>query len=134
MKIIFLDREDPSNPVNGTTISDANLLESVLNGLQNREPFFFEIEGENGYKLTVGLADDMGCVQHSRTDGSLQYLVTVAPDYDRSNADEYVDFLFGNTATPIPRRNCIPLHLLKQIVKEFLEMGVRSNIVEWEEV
>jgi hypothetical protein len=92
MKIIFFDRQDPSNPVNGTAISDANLLESVLNGLRNREPFFCEIEGENGYKLTVGLADDIGCVQHRRNDGSPPYLVTVAPDQEKSNAETILSF------------------------------------------
>ena len=75
-----------------------------------------------------------GCVQHNRIDGSLPYLVTIAPAYDTSNADDYVEFLFGDTAAPHPKAKLPPFNLVKQIAREFVETGIRSNIVAWEEV
>jgi hypothetical protein len=136
MKLRFFDRQHLSNSLNGCTISDVSQLENILDGLRISEAFFFELEGENGYKLTIGIASTIGCVQHSRIDGELPYLVAVAPTNNTSDDQdqEYVEFLIGNTPTPIPTRNCISLELLKPIAIEFLTTGNRLETIRWEEI
>lgn len=135
MKLRFFDRQHLSNSLNGSTICDVSQLENILDRLRIREAFV-ELEGENGYKLTIGIADTIACVQHSRIDGELPYLVAVAPTNNISDDhdEDYVEFLIGNTPTPIPTRNCISLELLKPIAIEFLTTGNRLETIRWEEI
>jgi hypothetical protein len=81
-------------------------LDEALEKLGNREPFFFELVGENGYKLLVGFGKAIGCVQHSRTDGDTPYLMALAPG--AWEAKDYFEFLAGDTPTPISQRYCMP--------------------------
>ena len=66
--------------------------------------------------------------------GDLPYLLTLASDHNGPADEDYVEFLFGGTLTPIPSRNCIPFELLKQVAVEFLNTGNRSQVVSWEEI
>lgn len=79
----------------------------ILETLRNTEPFFFELVGDNDYKLLVGLGNTIGCVQYSRSDGDTPYLLAVAPG--EQDAEDYVEFLTANTLTPISKRYRMPL-------------------------
>jgi hypothetical protein len=48
----------------------------TLETLQDRPPFFCELEGENGFDLIVGVFSD----QYSPNYGNGPYMVAVAPD------------------------------------------------------
>jgi hypothetical protein len=69
MKAVFNDLQDYSSSLDGVAVSNRQELFAVLDNARDREPFACELEGENGYKLTLGVAKDKGFVQHSRTDG-----------------------------------------------------------------
>jgi hypothetical protein len=45
-----------------------------------------------------------------------------------------LEFLTGDTQTPVPRRYCLPMEKVTEIATAFLETGARSSSVEWEEV
>jgi hypothetical protein len=55
MTVLFFDRQELSNPMNGLRIKSKIELDEALEKLGNREPFVFELVGENGYKLLVGV-------------------------------------------------------------------------------
>ena len=75
LTVTFFDLQELSNSMNGLRIKNQKELDEALEQLRNREPFFFELFGENGYKLLVGFGDTIGCVQHSPADGDTPYLI-----------------------------------------------------------
>ncbi len=132
MTALFCDRQELSNPMNGLRIKNKTELDEALEKLQSREPFFFELVGENGYNLLVGLGNTIGCVQYSRSNGDTPYLMAVAPS--EQDANEYVEFLIANTPTPVSKRYCMPREQVRQIAAYFLETGDRSPDISWEEI
>lgn len=69
----FNDLQDKQNMFNGSTVRNEQELEAILLSLGNRQPFFFELVGDNGFTLLVGYSPDVGCIQHSRSDGGPPY-------------------------------------------------------------
>jgi hypothetical protein len=132
MNVTFFDQQDESNAANGSVIADSEELSRLLDSLRTRSPFLAELIGANGYILVVGIGGPVGCVQYSRLDGSPPYLVAVAPNPIAD--DKYIEFLIGNTPTPIPVRHILPFEKVKEIARCFQETGVRSAAVSWEEV
>ena len=135
MKTTFHDIQDESNPLNGSTLQRetdvSGLFDSLLKSLKNRQPFSCEIRGDNGYMLTIGVSVDVGCAQYGSSDGTPPYWMAVGSDRDE---DEFVEFLAGDTHTPMPRRNCLPMAMIQAVTADFVTSGQRSRAVEWEEV
>ena len=132
MKAVFNDMQNHSSNLHGVAVHDRRELFAVFDGAWGREPFGCELEGENGYKLTLGISKDVGFVQHGRADGDVPYLLAVAPENYWHK--EYAEFLVGDTPTPIPQRFCLPFELVKQIAAYFVETGERSPAFIWEEI
>jgi hypothetical protein len=132
MKVKFFDMDDSSNPLNGTTIEESGRLLQILRGMQGREPFFCELEGDNGYRLDVGLAATLGCAQYSRSDGEPPYLTPV--DSNATAEDGYREFFCQGTPTEVPARHCLPLDVIMGIAAFFLETGKPNPAVSWEEI
>jgi len=132
MKAIFNDLQDPTSHLHGVTVHDCDELFALLDSARNRKLFVCELVGENGYKLTLGIGKDFGFVQHSAADGDAPYLLAVAPD--KCCELEYIEFLAGNTPTPIPQRFCLPFEAVKEIAAYFIETGQRSPAFAWEEI
>ena len=132
MMVRFFDRQELSNPVNGTNISTKADLLAELNSLSYRKPFFCELAEENSYNLLIGLGGAVGCVQYSAADGSTPYLMAVGPDgFEQEGFEE---FLIDDTATPVARRYCMSFDLVKEVAVYFLETGDRNPLVTWEEI
>jgi hypothetical protein len=130
-RVTFHDLQQVDNPMNGTGLESAAALAELFRSLNNRKPFLFELRGDNGFTLTVGFGD-CGCVQYNSSNGSPPYLVAVAKDV--GDASQFVEFLAGNTLTPIPRRFCLPIGQIEKIAVHFLASGGRSRAVTWEEI
>jgi hypothetical protein len=45
-----------------------------------------------------------------------------------------VEFLMGDTPTPVSKRYCLPLDAFVEIVAEFVQTGERKREVLWEEL
>lgn len=131
MKVQFFDRQDSGNPANGETIDQADQLIDTLRRFTNRKPFLCELVGENGYNLMIGIGR-LGCAQYSPGDGRPPYLVAVAPDPDPQL--EEVEFLTGDTPTPIAARHALPFTLVEELVAWFQRTGKPSPRVLWEEI
>lgn len=131
MMAVFQDMEQAANPMNGMRLASPAAIDAFFCSLAGREPFMFELRGENGFTLTVGLAADCGTVQYSSSEGVPPYVMALGDEIDEG---EFVEFLAGGTPTPIPKRFCLPLGLVQRIVQDFLTHGEESSAVEWEEV
>jgi hypothetical protein len=131
-RVTFQDLQRIDNPMNGTALESAAALAELFGSLDTRKPFLFELRGNDGFMLTVGFAGDHGCVQYGSSDGSPPYLLalTEAP----ADGSQFIEFLAGDTPTPIPRRFCLPIKQVEEIAIHFLVSGGRSSAVPWEEI
>jgi hypothetical protein len=132
MKAVFNDMQDYSSSLDGATVHDRNELIALLDKVRDREPFGCELVGENGFKLMLGIGKDIGFVQHSPADGYTPYLVAVAPE--KYCEQDYVEFLVGDTPSPIEQRFCLSFEMVKEIAAHFIECGERSPAFAWEEI
>ena len=130
MRAQFFDRQHAANPLNGTTLSEPAAVREIIQSMQQRRPFLAELIGENGRKLLLGLGSGDGCAQFSSNDGSPPYLMAL-----ENNAEaEDQDFLIGDTASPVPRRFCLPMQKVADIAAVFLYSGERASDVAWEQI
>jgi len=132
MNATFQDLQDNHNRMTGMCVRNEQDLDALLRSFEDRQPFFFELAGENGFTLLIGFGSDIGCVQYSTSDGEPPYLMAIG---DESAEDEpFANFLTGNTPTPVPRRFCLPISLLRRIIIDFLESGEQSSTVMWQKI
>lgn len=131
MRVLFFDREDKGNSLNGRAVEESSKLAEILESVRNRTPFFCELVGENGYNLLLGMGK-IGCAEYSRDDGSGAYLMAVEPTM--KSAEGYIEFLIGGTATPVPARYALPFDVMKQVAVDFLRTGATSQALGWEEI
>jgi hypothetical protein len=132
MIVTFFDRQDEGNPLNGSSFSNSSALLDCLHKLSARPPFFCELENENGFKLLVGIGGHWSCIQHSRKDGLPPYLMAVPREAQSRVPD--MEFLMGNTGTPIRGRYVLKSELADELVSFFVKTGGRSDAAEWEEI
>ena len=132
MNAIFQDHQDKHNGLNGMPIRSEGDLEVLLDSFAGREPFFFELTGENGFALLVGIGVDACCVQYGKSDGDPPY--AMATNGMTEENEPFGVFLTGNTPTEVPRRFCIALSTARQIIVDFLMKGERSPAVEWQNI
>jgi len=132
MSVSFLDHQDPLNPLNGRRFQSGADLATVLADLRARPPFFCEIIGDKGFKQLLGVGPGQCCVQHSASSGEPPYLMAVGDS--KAPLDEYVEFLSGNTLTPVARRYCVSFDLMTEVVVHFVAHGDRLPTLEWEEI
>ena len=128
----FFDLQDVSHGLNGTRVEDLGQLMTILNRLAHRRPFGFELIGENGKTLFIGISLKCGCVQFSSSDGDPPYWVAVAPG-EHDLETEGMEYLIGRTLTPVLERHCVSIETLMQIIGHFLATGDRYRMVSWEE-
>ena len=148
----FIDMEPSAEGPTRIRIANTDGISVLLEELRRRKPFGFELAGENGYSLTIGLATDAGFVQFGATSGASPYLMAVSPARpvqveDRIH-DSYVaairadqqagavpvEFNFGGTATPVSSRHIVSFEVMKRIAIHFLETGEMYPDVMWEEI
>ena len=133
MIVRFFDRQDSSNVLNGDVITSVEALAEILDGLRERDPFFCELIGDRT-KLLVGIGGEIGCAQFSATDGDPPYLMATVSDFSSTVDEEFIEFLAGDTPSPVPNRYALPMDVTCAIAKYFLETGERSKAVSWEEI
>ena len=152
MTVEFIDMEWDANPRSGSKISTRDELLTLLAELRVLDPFFFELKGENGFMLYVGIGEKACAVQFGPSDGAPPFLMAVAPGKPHippndgkstysaaARADARCrlvspQFMCGGTATPVPTRYCLPFETMQGVVLDFLESGARSPDVLWEEI
>jgi hypothetical protein len=132
MKVQYLNYQNKLDPMNGTVIVQEAILAQLLEERQNEPPFLAELSGDNGYHIELGIGGNVGCVQHSQTNGKAPYLMAISADPPMKGG--YVEFLTANTPTPIAARYIVNFDELKAIAIHFLKTGERSDRVLWQEL
>jgi hypothetical protein len=132
MSLIFQDLQQLNNPMNGMRINNESEMASLFQSLKTRKPFIFELHSSNRFMMTIGLAPDCGSVQFSSEDGLPPYWTAISENAVDDEA--FVEFLAGNTPTPISQRYCLPIEQVKVAVADFLFRGDKSEAVHWEEI
>ena len=132
METRLFDRKSKSTALDGKILRDSAAAEELFRSLDKSVPRFCELVAENGYTLWIGISADIACVQYSRTDGEIPYLMAVRPP--NLEAVPSREFMSGGTATPVSGRFCVPLELGIQIASEFIETGRTGALVSWEEI
>lgn len=132
MQVEFLDLRTRPDPEQKIFLQDKKSLEKFLQTLQQRDAFIFDLIGDNGFKLGIGLDKNIGCVQFSPANGMPPYLMAIG----NPNAPENIDheFVMGGTATPVQGRYLLPFESVKDIACYFVETGDRSPAVNWDEI
>lgn len=126
----FLDTQDDKHPRNGTVVPDAGDLARLMGSLRTRRPFFFMLKGDRGRTLLVGMGPRVGCAQYSDD----RALATMAVAPGGGVLDHFVDFLTGDTPTPVPGRYCMPLPDVQRIATWFIENKTQDPGFSWEVV
>jgi immunity protein Imm1 of predicted polymorphic toxin system len=132
MKAVFNHEQEFFPKLDGACVDNRKELFALFEMFKDQEPFIGHLVGDNGYKLALGIGKELGCVQHSSSNGDVPYLVALAPGIH--GEDDYFDFWVGNTPTPIHKRYCLPFETVKEIAAYFIETGERSSDVSWEEI
>ncbi|MDE8347729.1 MAG: Imm1 family immunity protein, partial [Acidocella sp.] len=129
----FIDRQDSHNPHNGAEVPSLETLVSWLDETRGRPPFFCELLGDNGFRLLVGVSGTVGCAQYSAMSGKPPYLMaTDAREIKGEN--DYVEFLTANTDTPVPKKFCLPMSRIKEVLADFVATGEKGERVTWEAI
>jgi hypothetical protein len=128
MILQILDLETKDAVVSITTAAE---VERWLEGLRERDPFMFELAGDNGYQLTIGLGKGIGCVQFSKSDGDPPYLVAKS---ETLLVTEPQEFSMGGTPTPINPEFCLSFDRVKDIAIYFATTGEKHPAISWDEV
>lgn len=130
MKVKFIDLEDENSPARNQLFEDADSLLAQVESANKREPFFCQLEADNGYKLLLGLGPTEGCAQYSKSSDSPPYLMALGNN--NTNTDQ--SFLISGSATPVKSKYLLSIANVKEIADCFLESGKTTDIVQWEEI
>lgn len=95
-------------------------------------PVMCQFISDNGFNLTVGIDDAFGCMQYSANEGLPPYLMAVSRQQRESEFVE-MEFVVGGTQTPIDGQYRLPFGIIRDVVIEFAQSGLRSAIVDWQE-
>ena len=128
MNVIFYDNEDDTNPMNDKVVRNIASMREILWSLQEREPFWCDLTGEDGSELAIGVGP-IGFAQYCRG-GDSPYLFARAAVTVAEGPEE--DFLCAGTSTPVPARFCLPFGDVIRIVMHFMETGEPCPSFSWE--
>lgn len=127
--MIFRDFEEAANPLNGCRIVD---VETLLRSARGRLPFVAELEGDHGFKLTVGIGEKFGTVQHSQVDGDVPYWGALGASGAFSG--DPVAFACGGQPAEIDSQFLLKPEEFIAICRHFAETGGRLESFQWEEI
>lgn len=131
MSLIYRDLSQVKPTSTGFVIDSIAGLTRLIDMGKNRIPFMCELEGEVN-KLTVGIGNELGCVQHSARNGSPPYLMALSQNPVDDEA--FCEFVVANTPTPVRRKFCLPMMEVQSIVSEFFDTGGQSTRWKWDEI
>jgi len=133
MTTVFQDLQHEDNPQNGRILSNRDAVLSLLDQLARAErPYMCQFTGDDGFNLLIGIAHDFGCAQHSSNDGQPPFLMATS-SIGSSQPDD-MEFLVGDTPTPIDGRYRLSFDELCEVVAAFVATGEGSSRVSWEQL
>lgn len=127
MKLVFHDYACDDMP--DRTFTTVQELENFIDE-HSKGSIMGEFESENGFKIDIGIDENLGMVQYFAIDGDPPYFMAVSPTQIVEGSH---DFIMTGAPSEILGKYCLPLDVFKKIVMDFFETGQRSSSVKWEE-
>src|ERR1051325_1339731 len=115
----------------GVEIANEQHLKELIHVHQNKPPHFVEIVASDGAKLLLGVGGEFVTAQYTCASGSPPYLVVKGSE---DTDDEFIEFLMGDTLTPVSRHLCITFEKGMAVALHFYRTGKRLDTVAWEEI
>jgi hypothetical protein len=130
MKTVYRNQQCDDDSFNGSAIDSEKKLVTLLEQARSGKPLFIRLSSDDGCELLLGIAQRLGCVQHSNSSGASPNLLAMSarPPLKRG----YIEFLTANTPTPVAARYIINFDDLLQIAVQFFRTGERSDNVVWQ--
>jgi len=129
-KLTFLNVAGDWKSSPHTPIISIEQLRDLLADLSKGKPGIVNLESKVGL-LQLGLGGQFACAQFTTRDDKPRYLSAKAKAF-RATTD--VEFLCGNTPTPIAPELCVSFGDALKIAEYFFTTGGRSPDFEWVEV
>ncbi len=114
-------------------LSSATEAVALLNAARTRSPSFLEFRGF-GHTLLLGVSAACGCAQYSPLSGEAPYLMAVCNTGVPEYANTSVEYSMNGCPTEIPPPFNIPIELVAEIAKHFVQFGEKWPQVEWKDV
>ena len=131
MSKILLEHKEKEKPIEIANVAELDhLLDEIASNTTPEHPIIVFVYAY-GYQVSIGLGHTESFIHFESESGEPPYLITVG---DEEAEGVLAFFLFGNHHTEIPRRYLIPIEEARDIVKEWLQTGVRPMDQKWEEV
>src|SRR5258708_4804550 len=115
----------------GTAILTKDDLQTRLSRFLDREPGIVDLVSPNGVRLQLGLGGQYACAQLVPANNLPPYLVALAPQITASDG---VEFLLGDTPTPVAPEQCISVADGMLIAEYFFETGKPHLGFRWQKV
>lgn len=132
MIVRYLSHQNKFDPLNGQVIAGSGQLIDLLKSRRHQPPFIADLSADNGFQIVFGLGPEFCCVEYTRVDGDLPYLMAVSPHPRIKEGD--VEFLAANTLTPIAARYILTFDELMEIADHFLKTGGRNDAFLWDSI
>jgi hypothetical protein len=129
VKLVFHDYGLASERLPDKTFSTAQELDTFIEE-QSTGSIMGEFECENGFKIDIGIDENLGMVQYFSIDGNPPYFMALSPTQLVEGSH---DFIMTGAPSEILGKHCLSLEVLKKIVMDFFETGEKSCSVTWEE-
>jgi hypothetical protein len=131
MAKILLEQAEKEPPIE---VSDADeldhLLAEIASNTSPEHPVIVFVYAY-GFQVGIGLGHTESFVHFESASGEPPYIITVG---DRKAKGVLAFYLLGNHHTEISQRYLIPISRAREIVRGWLQTGVRPLGQQWEEV
>jgi hypothetical protein len=135
MKWTISDEQDVTSTIHGVTVETAREFRAMYQSSCERDPFFISLIGENGARVLVGAGRClMSTIQYSTTDEVPVDWVIIGDVTMRLDGPVGVEFLCGDTPTPVLMRHCLPAHCIVEVTSEVIATGILPTNVAWEQI
>lgn len=105
-------------------------LDRIIASCDPETPIMVKLDAHE-HCAAIGLGAKLSFVTLTPNSGLPPYFMTLGDPHNETSIDF---FLFGQHHTEIAGKNLIPNELARQVLREFLQPGIRSSQVAWEEV
>jgi hypothetical protein len=106
------------------------LLDDIASSTPSEHPSIVFIYAY-GYQVGIGIGHDRSFLHFELETGEGPYVITVG------NVDEQrvlAFYLLGNHHTEIRQRNLVPVAQAREALRKWIQTGIRSAEMKWEEV
>jgi hypothetical protein len=118
-------------PDAGLVVSTKGALMVHLSSFLKRDPGILEIVSPEGTRLHLGLGGRYACAQITAANSLPPYLVAQAGE---TTASEDVEFLLGDTPTPVVPEECISVPEAVRIAEHFFDTGQPDPTITWKKI